>query len=212
MSFLFFTAKLILTMITFCYAYRLELNITNLYVSGTNTFEIIASVYNNETNEYYLHLNSPKSQVLGTYSLYSKVNVGGFPIVFTGQGFVDLTAEDSRTVISFVFGKNIQNGNLKMENLTFSDIATGHFVSRITGFMDNEIYSDFLNSVFESVVPLTQTGLIQQIIAPIAEKTMNSLNPILGLFQSVDELTDQLVKFTGPMDTGFLGQPVCTKY
>lgn len=191
---------------------RLDLNITNLYISGTNTFEIIASVYNSDTQEYYLHLNSPKSQVLGSYSLYSKVNVGGFPISFTGQGYVDLTAEDSRTVIKFVFGKNIENGNLKMENLTFSDIATGNFDSRITGFMDNEIYSDFLNSVLESVTPLAQTELIQQLIAPYAEETMNSLNPLLGLFQSVDELTEQLVKFTGPMDTGFLGEPLCTKY
>ncbi|KAL5284413.1 hypothetical protein ACFFRR_006607 [Megaselia abdita] len=190
---------------------ELELNITNLYVSGTNTFEIVASVYNNETQEYYLHLNSPQYQVLGSYSLHSKVNVGGIPVVLTGKGFIDLTAQDTRVVITFVFGKNTQNGNLKMENLAFSDIATGQFDSRITGFMGDENYSSFLNNVFESAVPLAQTELLQQLLAPYAESTMNSLNPVFSLFQNVDEVTEALIKFTGPMDAGFLGQPYCTK-
>lgn len=181
-----------------------------MYISGTNTFEIIASVYNNDTQEYYLHLISPRSQVLGSYSLYSKVNVGGIPIVLTGEGFIDLIAEDSRSMISFDFGESIENGNLKMENLTFSDIVTGRFESRITGFMGDERYSDFLNSVFESLVPLSQTEVMQQILAPYVELITNSLNPVLGLFQNVEELTEQLVRFTGPLDDGFLGQPLCT--
>lgn len=180
-------------------------------MSGTNTFEIVASVYNNETQEYYLQMNVPQSQVLGSYSLHSQIKIGGVPVVIAGNGFIDLTSEDTRVVISFVFGKNPQNGNLKMENLTFSDIATGHFDSRITGFMGNENYSNFLNSVFESLVPLAQTELIGKLLVPYQESTMNSLNPLLSLFKNVDELTEELVKFTGPMNAGFLGQPLCTK-
>ncbi|KAL5287462.1 hypothetical protein ACFFRR_008391 [Megaselia abdita] len=189
---------------------ELELNITNLYVSGANTFEIVASVYDNETQEYYLHLNSPHSQVLGSYSLYSKVNVGGIPVVLTGKGFINLTAQGTRVVITFVFGKNSQNGNLKMENLAFSDIAIGQFDSRITGFMGDENYSNFLNNVFEKAVGLSQSDLFQQLLTTRSEAAMKAFNQVVSQFQNVNEVTEALVKSTGILDAVFPGQPHCT--
>lgn len=136
---------------------------------------------------------------------------GGIPILMTGNGFIDMSTEDTRGVMTFVFG-NSANGALEIQGLTFSDMATGVFNSRITGFMGNENYSNFLNGVFESFVPLAQTELLQKFLVPYQQLLMNALNPLVSQFQSVDQLTAALVKYTGSFNTGFNGEMMCMKF
>lgn len=184
------------------------MNITNLYISGLNTFQVVGSDYDSSTQTYTLYIDTPTTQLLGQYSMVNEVIVAGVPINMTGDGFLDMESVDGRVVISFNFGTGA-DGNLFMENLIFKNMSCGEFHSRNTGFMENINYTTFLNSVFESGMNLLNSELSETIMAPYADMLMNTFNPLLKQFQTVEQLTSALVIGTGNSTVGEFGLPLC---
>ncbi|KAL5284984.1 hypothetical protein ACFFRR_006983 [Megaselia abdita] len=186
------------------------MNITNLYISGLNTYQVVVSDYDAATQTYTFLSDTPRVQLLGQYTLESTVVVGGLPIKMTGDGFLDMTMIDGRSIMSFNFGSD-SNGKLTMESFTFKNMTCGEFQSRNTGFMNNVNFSTFLNSVLENGMALvsSENELVDFMTSMYSKMMLETFNPMLKMFTSVDQLTTALIAATGNATTGVVGLPLC---
>lgn len=186
------------------------MNITNLYISGLNTYQVVESNYDVATKTYTFLCDTPTTQILGQYTLNNTVMVAGVPIHMVGDGFLDMEIIDGRSVMSFNFGTD-STGSLTMENFTYKDMTCGEFHSRNTGFMNNVNFSNYLNSVLESSMILvsSENALVGFATKAYAKMMMETFNPMLKQFQTVDQLTNALIAATGNSTVGVVGLPLC---
>ncbi|KAL5284422.1 hypothetical protein ACFFRR_006614 [Megaselia abdita] len=185
-----------------------HMNITNLYIGGLNTFQIVGSDYDSTTQSYTLYIDTPTAQVLGEYKLDATVTAAGVPLHLTGDGFLDMESVDGRIILAMNFVTN-SNGHLTMSNLKFKDMSCGQFNARNTGFMENINFSNYLNSNMESGITLLNAQLVDVVMTPYADMLMDIFNPILKQFSSVDQFTSALIAVSGNSTVGVFGLPLC---
>lgn len=184
------------------------MNITNLYISGLNTFQVVGSNYDAASQTYTLYMDTPTTQLLGEYSMTTNLTVAGVPIQMFGNGFLDIESVDGRVVITCQFGAN-SKGQLTMTSLKFHDMSCGQFNVRNTGFMNNDNFSNFLNSVTEDGMGLLNAQMAEVVMTPYADMLMDTFNPLLKYFTTVDQLTKALIAGTGNSTEGLFGLPLC---
>lgn len=176
--------------------FRFKLKIKDFKVIGLNSYEVLASEYNKDTNEYKIDFKTPESQIDAEYEIDNKLNFTYVGMQLSTKGRLELNVKQARIIANATFGHDSE-GNLmiKSMNVTEPESQTNK------KFNYGEEVDEALDELSEMF-----TDIDSEISGAIVEAALPKLNEMLKKFKSVDELTETVIKMTGDKDSGIFGK------
>lgn len=176
--------------------FRFKLKINDFKMSGLNTYEVLASEYNKDSNEYRIDFKTPNSHLEAEYEIDNKLNVTYLGMHLTTKGKLELNIKEARLMVNVTFGQNSE-GNLMIKAMNLTEPES----QSKKKFDYGEEVDDALSELSEML-----TDIDSEINDAIVEAALPKLNEMIKKFKTVDELTEAVVKFTGDKNSGLFGE------
>ncbi|KAL5284158.1 hypothetical protein ACFFRR_006441 [Megaselia abdita] len=183
--------------------YEFFFDLNKVKVENLDTFNIVDSVYNKDTNQYKMKFILPQLALFANYTFNHKLDTKYLTGSFHHNGSVTLDLTDkSQYELSFYFNHNKTSGDLIVEkfNLTDSNSTELKF-----DFGDNEEIAGEVKDFFKKMEKEFGVGFDD-----VYDDYMSSkLNKLFVGRKTVEEAADYFYKISGNSTHGPFEEPLC---